>query len=175
MAATDNPDTETSPVTIEKKGPGILLIIVGVLVFLLVVAVGGFVGYTQLPKVAAKYSGDGAPVTEQRVNRLEVKEILTLEPFLVNLADEDDIRFLKATFQLGMAEVLKPEQRDANSMEIATIRDSILSLLCSKTADHIATAEGKETLREEIRVTINERLPKNRIAEVFIVDFVIQF
>jgi len=173
MAATDNPGTEIDLVAGEKKRPNILLIIVGLLVFLLVVAVGGFVGYTQLPGVVSGITG-GGQVVEQRVRRLEVKDVIVLEPFLVNLADMDDIRFLRATFQLGMAEILKAEL-DKNSKEMAAIRDSIISLLTAKASDEIMTTEGKENLREEIRVLVNERYTQNRVAEVFIVDFVIQF
>jgi len=32
------------------------------------------------------------------------------------------------------------------------------------------TTEGKEKLREEIRILINDRYPENRVAEVFIID-----
>jgi len=172
MAATDNPGTEIDLAAGEKKRPNILLIIVGLLVFLLVVAVGGFVGYTQLPGVVAGITGGGSVVVEQRVRRLEVKDIIILEPFLVNLADIDDIRFLRASFQLGMAEKLKVE---LDSMGMASIRDSIISVLCAKTSDEIMSTDGKDNLREEIRVLVNERYPQNRVAEVFIVDFVVQF
>ncbi|MDR0311626.1 MAG: flagellar basal body-associated FliL family protein [Acidobacteriota bacterium] len=168
MAATDNPGTEIGLTDIQKKKPNILLIAVGILIFLLVVAVGGFVGYTQLPKAV----GEPA-VVEQKVVRLEVNDVITLAPFLVNLADADDIRFLKAEFRLGMLE--KPKvPLEADSKEIAAVRDAIISLLSSKTAEQVITAEGKEALREEIRVLVNERLPKNRVSEVYIVDFVVQ-
>jgi flagellar FliL protein len=173
MAATDNPGAEIGLLAGEKKRPNILLIIVGLLVFLLVVAVGGFIGYTRLPGVVAGITGNGA-VVEQRVRRLEVKDMIVLEPFVVNLADIDDVLFLRATFQLGMAEKMK-EELDKNSMGMATIRDSIISLLCAKTSNQIMTAEGKEALREEIRVLINERYPQNRVAEVFIGEFLVQY
>jgi len=170
MAATDNPGTETALVAGEKKKPIILLIIVGLLVFLLVIAAaGGYVIHKQLRGVAA---GGGGDVVEQRVKRLEVKGIITLDQFTVNLADVDEIRYLKATFQLGMAEVMK-EVPAKDSIEMATIRDIIGDVLSSKTSDQIMTPGGKDALREEIRVIINDRLPKNRVAEVFITDFVV--
>lgn len=175
MTATENPGTETDLAVVEKKRPNILLIIVGLLVFLLVVSVGGFVGYTKLPGVVAGITGTGeAPVVEQRVRRMEVKGIIPLEPFTVNLADTDSVRFLRAAFQLGMAEEMK-EVPGKDSIEISTIRDVILGVLSSKTTDQVMSTDGKENLREEIRVIINDRLPKNRVAEVFIVDFVVQF
>ena len=63
---------------------------------------------------------------------------------------------------------------DSNSIEIATIRDAVITLLCSKSSDEIMAPEGKENLRDEIRAVINERMHRNRVAEVFIVDFVVQ-
>jgi len=172
--ATDNPDTEIGLVAGEKKKPNFLLIIVGVLIFLLVVAVGGFIGYTRLPSIVSDISGNTQGVEQKVSRRLEVKGIISLDPFFVNLADIDDIRFLRATLQLGMAEKLNAEL-EKNSIEMATIRDVIGDVLSSKTSDQVMTSSGKENLREEIRVIINDRLPKNRVAEVFIVDFAVQF
>ena len=108
--------------------------------------------------------------------RLQIRSYETQEGQKRKVAEviADDVRFLRATLQLGMSEKLKAVP-DKNSMEIAAIRDTIVSLLSSKNSDDIMTADGKENLREEIRVIVNERIPKNRVAEVFIVDFVIQF
>ena len=169
--STDNSGTEIGLLAGESKGPRILLIIVGVLVFLLVVAVGGFVGYTQLPKAVSGVAGN---VVEQKVVRLEVNDIINLDPFVVNLSDANGASgYLKAEFRLGMTEKVSPPL-EKDSIAIVTIRDAIVRLLSSKTADEIMTADGKESLCEEIRVLVNERYPKNRVAEVFIVDFVIQ-
>jgi len=167
MAATENPGTEIGSLIGEKHKPNILLVIVGILIFLLVVAVGGFIGFTQLPKMA----GNG--VVEKKVVRLESKDVIALEPFLVNLADEGDIRFLKAEFRLGMTDKLK--EGEPTSKDTAQIRDSIIRLLGSKTSDEISTTKGKDDLCEEIRILINERISQNRVAEVFIIDFLIQF
>ena len=169
MAASDNPGEEIGLVAGEKKRPIILLVIVGLLVLLLVgAAVGVFVIRKQLQDVTT----GGGEVVEQRVKRIETKGIISLEQFMVNLADIGGTRFLRATFQLGMAEELKIPL-DKDSKEIVTIRDGIISLLCSKSSDDIASTEGKEALREEIRVIVNERYPQNRVAEVFITEFIV--
>ena len=174
MASTDNPDTVTGSAVGVKKGPSILLIVVGVLVFLLVVAIGAFVGYTRLPGVIAKHAGDNEATQQKVQKRLETKEIIALDPFRVNLADTVESRFLIAEFKLGMAEKLK-DPMDKNSIEIVGMRDSILRLLSSKTAEEIMTPEGKDALCEEIRVIVNERFTNNRVSEVLINDFLIQF
>jgi flagellar basal body-associated protein FliL len=102
----------------------------------------------------------------------QVKATLALEPFLVNLADTDEIRFVKTTFQLGLAE--EPKEQTKNGVTIAAIRDSIISLLSSKRAEQILTPKGKEDLRKEIRSRVNALAPKTKVLEVYIVDFVVQ-
>jgi flagellar basal body-associated protein FliL len=103
----------------------------------------------------------------------QVKAVLSLEPFLVNLADMNEVRFLKATFQLGLAE--EPNEEAKNAVAVAAIRDSIISLLSSASTDEILTSRGKDKLREEIRLRINSISPKLKVLEVYIVDFVVQF
>lgn len=174
MAATDNPGTVMSSLSGAKKRPNILLIVVGILVFLLVVAVGGFLGYTRLPGVVAKHAGNDTVAQQNVKKRLETKDIIVLDQFTVNLADKDVERYLVADFRLGMAEKLK-EPLDKNSAEVSGIRDSIIRLLSSKTAEQIQTPEGKDALCEEIRLIVNERFVKNRVAEVLINSFLIQY
>jgi flagellar FliL protein len=169
----DNPGTEIGSMLGEQKRPNILLIIVGALVFLLVVALGAFLGYTKIASTVASVTGTGGDVVEQRVRRIEVKSMISLEPFLVNTADIDSVHYIRATFQLGMADEMK-EELSKTSKEMAIIRDSIVTLLSSKTSDEIMTTEGKETMREEIRMLVNDRYLDNRVAEVFITDLVVQ-
>ena len=103
----------------------------------------------------------------------QVKAVLPLEPFVVNLVDANEARFLKATFQLGLAE--EPKEEAKSAPVIAAVRDSIISLLGSVSTEEILTPQGKNKLREEIRLRINSISPKLKVLEVYIVDFVIQF
>ena len=150
----------------EKKKPNISLIVIGVLIFLLVFAVGGFIGYTQLPTVVSEFVGD-SDVTEQKVKYAEVKSIMTLDPFTTNLAES--VAFIRVTFQLGMADIANED-----ALETALVRDTIGSLLQSKTPDQILEPGGRDGLREEIRMLVNNRSTKNRVVEVYITDFVVQ-
>jgi flagellar FliL protein len=102
----------------------------------------------------------------------QVKAILALEPFLVNLADTEDVRFVKATFKLGLEE--DPGESGGSDVTVAAMRDSIISLLSTKTAEQILTPQGKDKLREEIRSRIGALAPNIKVLEVYIVDFVVQ-
>jgi len=54
------------------------------------------------------------------------------------------------------------------------MRDTILTILSTKTAADITTNEGKEKLKEEILTRVNQFLPEEDAKEVFFTDFVIQ-
>jgi flagellar protein FliL len=121
----------------------------------------------------------GAPYLKGKIGKSakkpqpeQVKATLALDPFLVNLADKEEIRFVKTTFQLGLAE--EPNEEANNTAVIAAIRDSIISLLSSKTAEQILTTQGKDKLREEIRSRVRSVAPRIDVLEVYIVDFVVQ-
>jgi flagellar FliL protein len=102
----------------------------------------------------------------------EVKATLNLDPFLVNLADKEEVRFVKVTFQLGLEEA--PKESSGHGVFIAQTRDAIISLLGSKTSEQILTTEGKEKLRAEVRDRVNAFLHEGKVVEVYIVDFVVQ-
>jgi flagellar FliL protein len=100
--------------------------------------------------------------------------MINLDAFLVNLADTDSTRFVKVTFRLGLDEASLGEELAGDQIVLSATRDKIISLLSTKTAEELLTLEGKDKLRNEIRERVNPILPKGKIVEVFIMDFVIQ-
>jgi len=149
----------------EKSRKG--LILAGSLIFVLALGGVAFFAYVHFFKGNKKIEAPKEiAITEQ------VKDTLALEPFLVNLADQDETHFAKTTFQLGLGE--KAGEETKNSVAIAAIRDSIISLLSSKRAEQILSTQGKDELRKEIRTRVNQLSPKLKVVEVFIVDFVVQ-
>lgn len=162
-------ENKTDPEAPKKSGK--LWILLGGVALLLFA--GGAVfwfypGIIGMGKADAKAEAAHAQVSEVE----KVKATMPLEPFLVNLADADESRFVKSTFQLGLAEELGEHGKDP--VAIAAMRDSIITLLSSKTADQILTPQGKDKLRDEIRTRVNAVSPQIKVLEVFIVDFVVQ-
>jgi flagellar FliL protein len=159
----------------EKSKPRKIWII---LLAVLIVTVTGdvalrAVAYFAMPgQVSRNDKAPAAGAAGEKSRKLAVKSTLNLDAFLVNLADKEDPRFVKAQFQLGMAE--ESEELAKNPVILAATRDTIISLLSSKTSDQILTPQGKDKLREEIRTRVNAILPKGKVSEVFIVDFVVQ-
>lgn len=146
-----------------------LWILIGSVVLIVIISGLAFLAFPYFKGTRKSNSGMKASQTSKQEL---VKATLQLEPFLVNLADADEPRFVKTTFQLGLAEDLGEEGK--NSISIPAMRDSIITLLSTKTAQQILTSEGKEKLREEIRSRVNAISPKIKVLEVYIVDFVVQ-
>jgi flagellar FliL protein len=137
-----------------------------------VIAILGGLGFLAFPYLKA-VRNPGSSIQSGPISKLEqVKATLPLEPFLVNLADTDTSRFVKTTFQLGLAEELDEENK--SSVSVPAMRDSIITLLSTKTAEQILTSQGKDKLRDEIRSRINAISPRMKVVEVYIVDFVVQ-
>jgi flagellar protein FliL len=155
------PVVENKP-GVESKGRSrIVMIGIGVLI----IVVLGVAAFFATPYIKSKFAKKKPPPEQ-------VKATLLLDAFLVNLADKDEIRFLKTTFQLGLAE--EPKEEDKSPVVIAAVRDTIITLLTSKTAEQILTSQGKDKLREEIRSRIRAVAPGMKVLEVYIVDFVVQ-
>jgi flagellar protein FliL len=165
---------ESKPV-VETKATGDVVkksrklwVLLGIFVFVIAACGAAILAY---PRVRGLRNSNTAK-ENQVFKTARVKGILPLESFLVNLADREGGCFVKVTFQLGLEDKWKDENK--NSVTIASIRDTIISLLSTKTSDQIMTSQGKDKLREEIRLRANDISPEIKVVEVYIVDFVIQ-
>jgi flagellar FliL protein len=100
--------------------------------------------------------------------------VLNFEPFLVNLADRDNSRYLRITIKLQVANKNAADKIASADVLTSQIRDTILSTLATKNADQITTREGKDQLKNEITEKLNGFLPGKPIKAVFFTDFVVQ-
>lgn len=97
--------------------------------------------------------------------------IADLEPFIVNLADAPEIRYLKLTVKLELDRAGATEEVKLRTPQI---RDSILVLLTSKDSGTMRSPQGKAQLRDEITQRINGLLPKPAVRSAYFTEFVIQ-
>jgi len=114
-------------------------------------------GETDAKASAAKHSAPGA--------------IYDVDPFIVNLADTPEVRYLKLTVKL---ELENQEASTELASRIPQLRDTILVLLTSKDAASIRTPQGKFQLRDEITQRVNSLLPKPSVRAAYFTDFVVQ-
>jgi flagellar protein FliL len=100
-----------------------------------------------------------------------VSTVFTLEPFIVNIYDGQELRYLKVKVELEMSNpAVKPELEG----RLAAIRDAILVVLTTKTLQEIQDVQGKNQLREEILTAISKIVAQGKVSKVYFTDFVVQ-
>jgi flagellar FliL protein len=92
-----------------------------------------------------------------------------MDPFLVNLADPGQLRYLKATLHIETHQ--KGEEYEKR---LPQLRDLVLTVLSSKNYRDIMTSEGKNALREEIKGKMNQLLAETKVKNIYFTEFVIQ-
>jgi len=152
------------------------ILFIGLAVFnMLVVAAVGSMIYLNKKKEAAEPKIDAVIQGEKEAQQKEKDEpefigkLIPLETFLVNLAGSRGQKLAKINMELEVnnddvqkeIEKLKPK-----------IRDIIIIICSSKTYAQVASNEGKDALREEIRDQVNLFLTKGKIARVYFTEFI---
>lgn len=102
----------------------------------------------------------------------EVKHVVELPPFIVNLADNDQARYLRMTVSLGVAgegEAEKPDQ-----LFMTRVRNAMLAVLSEKTSEQILTVEGKAKLRKELLHAAEAASEEPEVKAIYITDFIVQ-
>ena len=97
--------------------------------------------------------------------------IFPLDPFIVNIYDGQELRYLKVKVEL---EMVGPTVKGEIEGRLAPIRDSVLILLSAKTLQDIQDVQGKNALKDEILGAINKNIPPGKISKVYFTDFVVQ-
>jgi flagellar FliL protein len=96
-----------------------------------------------------------AEAAKAEEKRKAARAFVTLEPFVVNLADTESDRYA----QVGV--VLEVEGKDANAKvteRMPAVRNEILLLISSKKAQDLTNREGKEALAGEIALAAGRQL-----------------
>lgn len=99
-----------------------------------------------------------------------------IEPFVVNLADSGSRRYLRLNLKLNLRK--REESEPLLEARMPQVRDAVLMLLSSKTADQLLSTEGKTALREELIAQLNDVLKKKKLQKVvknlYFTEFLIQ-
>jgi flagellar FliL protein len=105
----------------------------------------------------------------------EVRALLHLEPFLVNLTDPEGDRFLRIGVDLGLDRELGEQNRAGQTeLPIARTRDTILLILTTYKADALVTPAGKANLKEELTKALRQHAPELGVREVYFTEFLVQ-
>jgi flagellar protein FliL len=162
----------------EKKSGGKVKWII-LLLLLLLLAGGGAAAYWFLlgPGAGVEENVEGDEEAQdqdeeaKQESTRQSREIVTLEPFIVNLADPLGRRFLRMTLDV---EVVSSEAADDVRESASRIRDAIIMLLSSKAYSDLASMENKIMLKTEIVDRLGQIMGKGRVGNVYFTEFVIQ-
>jgi flagellar protein FliL len=102
----------------------------------------------------------------------EVKEVIELQPFIVNLADQDEARYLRLSVSVGLGESEGHEKPSA--LFTTRVRNAMLSVLATKRSDELRTPKGKSKLRKELLEAAQASSEEPHVQAIYITDFIIQ-
>ncbi len=167
-----------APVKSKKK----LLLIAGIGV--VAVALVGVGVFTFLNK-KGKPAGDNAAAAETAKAEEKGKEgghggkegaaaasrYLTLDPFILNLADVESNRYLKISVSIEFADPRTIKEAEG---KVPVIRDALVLLMSSLTYGEIHSVEGKITLQSEIQNRLGKILETGAVKRVYFTDLVVQ-
>jgi flagellar FliL protein len=97
--------------------------------------------------------------------------IYALEPFIVNIYDGQELRYLRLKVEM---EVSNEEAKNELGVKQSQVRDSIIVLLTTKTLLDIRDQQGKNQLRQEILNAVGRIVSPGKVLRVYFTDFVVQ-
>jgi flagellar protein FliL len=119
---------------------------------------------------ASKTEPKETKVIEQKP---EPGKIYDMGTFIVNLADEEVSRYVRAQIELEYSKVnlqLDGEIKERDPQ----IKDLINTLLNDRKSAELSTSEGKERFRRELQLKINEILKYGAVTNIYLTQFAIQ-
>ncbi len=190
-------DSGSNPGAAPAKGSKKTLIII-VSAVVVLAGGGGAYFYLQKSKVEAKSSAakskkqaaesdeeaatDGeAPAKKPGASALtlpddsKVKHVLELQPYIVNLADAGEARYLRLTVSLGIGgEEASDGKGKPDSLFTTRVRNAMLAVLTTKTSTEVLTAEGKAKLRKDLLRAARAASEEPRVEAIYITEFIVQ-
>lgn len=121
-------------------------------------------GHGEAPK-----GGDGHGGGDKKAE--DPAKLFITENFTVNLSDSKGSHFAKVDVVIEAGD---DSVRGEIERILPKIRDFIVVVLSSKTYDQVASVDGREFLREEIRNKINGYLTRGQIKDVYFTQFIVQ-
>ena len=113
--------------------------------------------------------GGGHDKKEEK-KHVEFGKMVTLDQFTVNLSTPGSTtpKFVRVNVSL---ELPNPEAESEVTTKMPQVRNVIIDLFNSKRPTDLATAEGRDYLKEEIRNAINSFLVTGKVKGVFFTNF----
>jgi len=150
-----------------------LLIVLFILILLIGAAIGAVIFLVPgvIPDSLKFGEEKGADKKEKETEKKSQGYIYSMEPFIVNLADQGRPRYLKIKISIESQEIKVNEEYEKR---LPQLRDMVLTVLSSRSYGEISDSGGKMKLREEIITKLNGLLRTFQVKTVYFTEFVIQ-
>ena len=149
---------------------GLMILVVCFVIIALAVGAGLYVLWGKVSG-AAPETGEGTEEVAEEDVKVKVKSLLSMETFVVNLADPGGKRYLRVTMAL---EIDDQDCVTETKENVPQIRDKVLLILPAKEFKDIRTSSGKDALRKEIIEQLGPLLKNCKITNLYFQEFVIQ-
>ena len=116
--------------------------------------------------------GEGEGKGKAKPKPSEFGRMITLDQFTVNLTSPgaSAARFVRVNVSL---EVANEESEAEVTAKIPQVRNAVIDLFNSKHPSDLATAEGRDALKDEIKNALNGFLTRGKVKGVFFTNFVL--
>ncbi len=165
-------DSSSYDEEVSGGGPSKMLAILVIANLLLTLGVGGFVGYmfvtqskAETVTVAAEGDGEDLDLPPDPVGTY------SFDPFIVNLMDAANIRYVKVTMEVELSAQEVEEELETRKPQI---RDMVNAILSNRTYGELLGVRGKTQLREELLRRMNQSLTTGSITRIYFTEFVVQ-
>jgi flagellar FliL protein len=164
------PDAPEAAAPAGKKKLSGLLLRVGIFLGLAgaAFAVALFVVRPLFPPLKA----GSTPAAPEKAPPAKFGRVIPLESVVVNVAQTEGRRYLKATIQLEVAEDEKVvKEVEARKVQII---DLLVATLAKKSLTEVTTPDALDRLRGELYERISQEFDKEKVRRIFITEFVVQ-
>jgi flagellar FliL protein len=158
--------------------PLLIAVVAGVLVAGL--GVGGVVYYLVR---TGRLPGREGSARKAETGAAASTHAMVLEPLLVNLSDAGGSSYLRVAMTLRVADATggKEKAKEEKSKDdketsdaMASVRDTMLTVLGRQTADRLLAVDGKEQLKAELKTALAQHNSDLKVVDVFFTDFLVQ-
>jgi len=153
----------------KAKGGGTSPIVMALLVLNL--GASGFGVFKMMTTPPAAAAGLAAEKKEEKPAKEITGPVVALEPFVVNLDEPGNARYLKMTVQVELV-----SEKDGETIEKSkqVIRDEVLSYLSGLHVKDTLGATAKDTIREELMKRIQTIVGEHKVRRMFFQEFMVQ-
>jgi flagellar FliL protein len=115
----------------------------------------------------------GKPASFKLPDDSAVKEVIELQPFIVNLTDQGEARYLRLAVSLGIGGEEGAESKPG-PLFTTRVRNAMLAVLTTRSSEEVMSVEGRVQLRKDLLRAARAASEEPRVEAIYITEFIVQ-